>query len=97
LKCRALWDACTAATRASKADSLLGYQIDANRFSLSGFRVDTNFEVDGLIPSDFVALSQCRDVKENINAAVIRFNEAEAFFVVPHLNFAGWHTVPQFL
>jgi hypothetical protein len=32
-------------------------------------------------------------VKENINAAVIRFNEAEAFFVVPHLNFAGWHTV----
>jgi uncharacterized membrane protein len=30
-------------------------------------------------------------VEENINAPVGRFDEAEAFFVVPHLNFAGWH------
>jgi hypothetical protein len=72
-------------------------QIDADRFTLPGLRVDTNFEADGLIPGDLIALAQCRDVEENVNATIVWFNETKAFFVIEHLNFAGWHAIPQFL
>jgi hypothetical protein len=72
-------------------------QIDANRFTLPGLGVDTHFKANDLIPGDFIAFAQCRDVKENVNATIVRFNETKAFFVIEHLNFAGWHAIPQFL
>jgi hypothetical protein len=68
-------------------------QIDAYRFGLAGLGVGANFVADSRIPGDLVTLAQCRHVEENVHAPVGRFDEAEAFFVVPHLNFAGWHTV----
>jgi hypothetical protein len=69
-------------------------QIDADRSTLSGFGVDTNFEADGLITGDLISFTQCRHMKENVNASVIRFYEAEAFFFVPHINFASRHLCP---
>jgi hypothetical protein len=36
-----------------------------------------------------------RDVRD-LNATIVWFNETKAFFVIEHLNFAGWHAVPQF-
>jgi hypothetical protein len=79
------------------ADRLLGYQIDADGFRFSGLLIDTNFEADGFILCNLIALAQCRHVEENVHAPVGRFDEAEAFFVVPHLNFAGWHlSIPSF-
>jgi hypothetical protein len=32
-------------------------------------------------------------VKENVDATVIRFDEAKPFIPVEHLDFAGWHAV----
>src|SRR5712672_1512392 len=89
-------------TRASRsisptADRLSLHQIDAYRFTFSGLGVDPHFEADGLIADDFIAFTQCRHVEENVDATIVWFNETKAFFVIEHLNFAGWHAVPQFL
>jgi hypothetical protein len=72
-------------------------QIDANGFILPGLGIDPHFEADGLIADDFIAFTQCRHVEENVDATIVWFNETKAFFVIEHLNFTGWHAVPQFL
>jgi hypothetical protein len=81
----------------SGADGLLVYQIDANGFRFSGLLIDTNFKADGLILCNLIALAQCRHVEENVAATIVWFDETEALILVEHLNFAGWHAVPQFL
>ena len=84
------WSGCS-------ADGLLGYQIDTDGFCFSGLLIDTNFEADGIALGDLIALAQCRYVEENVAATIVRFDETEALILVEHLNFAGWHAVPQFL
>jgi hypothetical protein len=90
MDCEARWSGCS-------ADGLLGYQIDTDGFRFSGLLIDTNFEADGIALGDLIALAQCRYVEENVAATIVRFDETEALILVEHLNFAGWHAVPQFL
>jgi hypothetical protein len=71
-------------------------QIDADRLAFPGFRIGPDFKRYGLVPGDLIALAQCRDVEENVNAIIVRFNETKAFFVIEHLNFAGWHASLNF-
>jgi hypothetical protein len=87
---------CLTPPPASPGAILPSEQIDTDRSTLSGLRVDTNFEADGLIPGDLIAFTQSGYVEKNVGA-VVRFDEAEAFFFVPHLNFASCHLCPQFL
>jgi hypothetical protein len=69
-------------------------QIDADSLALPRLRIDTDFERNRLADGDFVALSQSRNVKENISAAIVRLDESKALVFVEHLNFAAWHAVP---
>jgi hypothetical protein len=85
------------ANSSSSADGLLVYQIDTDGFHFSGLLIDANFEANGIALGDLIALAQCRYVEENVAATIVWFDETEALIVVEHLNFAGWHAVPQFL
>jgi hypothetical protein len=81
----------------SSAHGLSVYQIDTDGFHFSGLLIDTNFEADGIALGDLIALAQCRYMEENVAATIVRFDEPKALVLVEHLNFAGWHAVPQFL
>jgi hypothetical protein len=69
------------------------HQIDADGFGLPGLLIDTHFKADSLALADFIAVSQCRDVKENVIATVVWFDEPEPLVLVKHFNFASWHAV----
>src|SRR5450755_2072825 len=68
-------------------------QIDADGFGFSGLLVDAHFKGDDLALGDFIAVSQCRDVKENVDATIIRFDKTKPLFLVEHLDFTSWHAV----
>jgi hypothetical protein len=69
-------------------------QIDADSLALPRLRIDTDFEGDRLADSDFVTLSQPRDVKENVAAAVIRLDESKAPVFIEHFDLAARHAAP---
>src|ERR1700733_11691197 len=70
-------------------------QIHADGFRFPRLRIDANFKFHSFALGDFVAVSQCRDVKENVNTTVIRFDETKPSTLVEHLNFASWHAILQ--
>jgi hypothetical protein len=94
-ECKVARDTLLDLGRAHRAAALSSDQIDADGFRFSGLRVDTNFEADGLIPGDLIALAQIRDVEENVGASVVRFDEAKSLVLVEHLDFAGGHGCPS--
>jgi hypothetical protein len=56
----------------------------------------TDFKADSVALADFIAFAQGRDVEENVNATIVRFNETKTSIAIEHLNFSGWHAIPQF-
>jgi hypothetical protein len=87
----------TGESGSTDADRFSLDQIDANRFTLPGLLIDAYVKADSLALADFIAFAQGRDVEENVNATIVRFNETKASIAIEHLNFAGWHAIPQFL
>jgi hypothetical protein len=71
-------------------------QVDADGFGFSGLRIDAYFKVHDFALGDFITVSQGRDVKENVDATVIWFDEAKPLILVEHLNFTCWHRILGF-
>jgi hypothetical protein len=70
-------------------------QIHADGFRFSGLRIDAHFKRNSLALGDLIAISQRRDVKENVDATVIGQDETKSLILVEHLNFASWHAILQ--
>jgi hypothetical protein len=73
---------------AGRIPSTVSNQIDPGSLGFSGLGIGANFERYGRPHGDVVALTQRRNVEENIIAAAVRPDEAKAAILIEHFHFA---------